>query len=276
MTSQDALVGRVPARPLAEWHEGIGPVLWWTFPIDTGFPVEVTIRDSVRDYTYTQMHGGWPGYHTHWTPIPLASLSPEREAGGVGGDPARAMRRNCVSWPCRHDCSSFCEEERNTQREASGTAREAPGTSRDDAAQAASVGVQPVPRSPVTEAGKGELLPIADTQALRDWDQAKQMIERVPYNQWVAALTTCGDRLADTIRRPSPPSAGVEVVKEARAGFQLVPCLEGRAAWPPEMNDAAAAFYDAHSAAIWRHGSYESFYAGWNAALKVLKALEPK
>jgi hypothetical protein len=48
----------------------------------------------------------------------------------------------------------------NTQREASGTAREAPGTSRDDAAQAASVGVQPVPRSPVTEAGKGELLPI--------------------------------------------------------------------------------------------------------------------
>ena len=74
------------ARTLAEWHEDDGPVLWWKFPLseppyvgsplDTGFPVEVTIRDSVRGYTYTQHFGGWPGYHTHWTPIPTPT-SPE-------------------------------------------------------------------------------------------------------------------------------------------------------------------------------------------------------
>jgi len=68
------------ARLLAEWHEVHGPVLWWAFPIteppyvgtpyDKGRPVEITIRDSVRDYTYTQTIGGWPGYHTHWTPLP--------------------------------------------------------------------------------------------------------------------------------------------------------------------------------------------------------------
>jgi len=70
------------ARPLSEYHEEMGPVLWWTFPIteppyvgsplDAGTPVEITIRDSVRNYTYTQHFGGWPGYHTHWTPLPPA------------------------------------------------------------------------------------------------------------------------------------------------------------------------------------------------------------
>jgi DNA-directed RNA polymerase subunit RPC12/RpoP len=142
------------------------------------------------------------------------------------------------------------------------------------------------PPSPVTEAGKGELLPcplplcggqaefestIMDA-AIRCTSCGLKLIHKHQARDSTAGATV----RAAWNRRPSPPSAGVEVVKEARAGFQLVPCLEGRAAWPPEMNDAAAAFYDAHSAAIWRHGSYESFYAGWNAALKVLKALEPK
>lgn len=68
------------AKPLDEWHDGIGPVLWWKFPVteppyvgtplDIGEPAEITIRDSVRLYTYTQYFGGWPGYHTHWTPLP--------------------------------------------------------------------------------------------------------------------------------------------------------------------------------------------------------------
>lgn len=67
------------ARLLSEWNEDVGDVLWWAFPIaeppycgtplDCGRAVEVTIRDCVRDYTYTQHFGGWPGYHTHWTPI---------------------------------------------------------------------------------------------------------------------------------------------------------------------------------------------------------------
>lgn len=73
------------ARPLEEWHEDIGSVLWWKFPIneppyvgsplDTGRAVEVTIRDSVRDYTYTEHIGGWPGYHTHFTLIPLPAAA---------------------------------------------------------------------------------------------------------------------------------------------------------------------------------------------------------
>jgi hypothetical protein len=68
------------ARPLSDWHEDFGPVLWWCFPVreppyvgtplDAGLPVEVVIRDSVRDYTYTRHVGGWPGHHTHWTPLP--------------------------------------------------------------------------------------------------------------------------------------------------------------------------------------------------------------
>ena len=75
------------AKPLSEWHEDIGPVLWWKFPIneppyigsplDIGRAVEVTIRDSVRDYKYTENVGGWPGYHTHWTPLPSLPSPPE-------------------------------------------------------------------------------------------------------------------------------------------------------------------------------------------------------
>lgn len=69
------------ARPLSEWHEGIGPVLWWKFPIteapyvgsplDLGHTVELHTHDSAegpRIAARTTI-GGWPGYHTHWTPI---------------------------------------------------------------------------------------------------------------------------------------------------------------------------------------------------------------
>ncbi|MGI4942062.1 MAG: hypothetical protein ACRYHQ_16125 [Janthinobacterium lividum] len=76
----------VAPRPLSEWTEDHGAVLWWRFPVseapylgsplDAGRPIEMTIRDSVRDYTYTQMLGGWPGYHTHWTPLPAVPADP--------------------------------------------------------------------------------------------------------------------------------------------------------------------------------------------------------
>lgn len=75
-------------RPLDEWHEDMGPVLWWVFPLseppyvgsplDCGHTVEVRTQfphvpheaqDKVRDLTRIFV-GGWPGYHTHWTPIP--------------------------------------------------------------------------------------------------------------------------------------------------------------------------------------------------------------
>lgn len=45
------------ARPLAEWHEGLGPSLWWSFPVE-GPP-----------YCGSPLCDDWPGYHTHWTPL---------------------------------------------------------------------------------------------------------------------------------------------------------------------------------------------------------------
>lgn len=51
--------GPHPARPLEEWHEDLGNQLWWKFPID-----EPPYCGHPRDTD-------WPGYHTHWTPIPL-------------------------------------------------------------------------------------------------------------------------------------------------------------------------------------------------------------
>jgi hypothetical protein len=68
------------ALPLSDWHEALGPVLWWRFPIteppyvgtpnDCGQPVEVTVKASlVEDQTFTCYIGGWPGYHTHFTMI---------------------------------------------------------------------------------------------------------------------------------------------------------------------------------------------------------------
>lgn len=44
--------------PLDDWHEDIGPVLWWVFPVE-----EAPWCGSPGD-------SDWPGYHTHWTPLP--------------------------------------------------------------------------------------------------------------------------------------------------------------------------------------------------------------
>lgn len=45
------------ARPLKEWHEDIGDVLWWKFPIEE------------PPYVGSPLDLNWPSYHTHWTPI---------------------------------------------------------------------------------------------------------------------------------------------------------------------------------------------------------------
>lgn len=68
-------------RTLAEWTEEDGPVLWWKFPVteppyvgtpnDSGQVVDVTIKACDTDKLMRTHVGGWPGYHTHWTPIPL-------------------------------------------------------------------------------------------------------------------------------------------------------------------------------------------------------------
>ena len=49
-------------RPQAAWLGSDGPVLWWKLPV-TEPPYLGTPRDD-----------GWPGDHTHWTPLPTPSL----------------------------------------------------------------------------------------------------------------------------------------------------------------------------------------------------------
>lgn len=46
------------ARPLDEWHEDDGPVVWWKSPVDE------------PAWIGTPLDSDWPGYHTHWTPHP--------------------------------------------------------------------------------------------------------------------------------------------------------------------------------------------------------------
>lgn len=45
------------ARPLSEWHEDHGHVLWWEFPVEA------------PPYCGTPTDDDWPGQHTHWTPL---------------------------------------------------------------------------------------------------------------------------------------------------------------------------------------------------------------
>lgn len=45
------------ARPLSEWDEDNGAVLWWRFPVDE------------PPYCGHPNCDDWPGYHTHWTPL---------------------------------------------------------------------------------------------------------------------------------------------------------------------------------------------------------------
>lgn len=69
------------ARPLREWHEDIGPVLWWRFPVDeppyVGTPLDLgqTVVAELKAWGSSSqaslLVGGWPGYHTHWTRIPV-------------------------------------------------------------------------------------------------------------------------------------------------------------------------------------------------------------
>ena len=75
------------ARPLSEWHEDIGDVLWWKFPIDEppyvgspldlGIPAEVHMPNGIVARFNVS---GWPGYHTHWTPLVFPE-APGTESG---------------------------------------------------------------------------------------------------------------------------------------------------------------------------------------------------
>jgi hypothetical protein len=54
------------ARPGEEYHEDMGDMLWWRFPIDE------------PPYAGSPLDTDWPGYHTHFTPI-LIPTPPEGE-----------------------------------------------------------------------------------------------------------------------------------------------------------------------------------------------------
>jgi hypothetical protein len=83
------------AQPLDDWHEDIGPVLWWRFPV-----VEPPYVGTPLDYGFNVARkgrkprwvGGWPGHHTHWTrlphvpPVPASARS--RELAKIIGDGA--------------------------------------------------------------------------------------------------------------------------------------------------------------------------------------------
>ena len=46
------------AQPAEEWHDDDGHVMWWTSPI------------SEPPWVGTPNCSDWPGYHTHFTPLP--------------------------------------------------------------------------------------------------------------------------------------------------------------------------------------------------------------
>ena len=62
----------VVARPGEEYHEDMGNMLWWRFPI-----VEPPYAGIPGD-------SDWPGYHTHWTPL----IVPNTPAVEVAAEPA--------------------------------------------------------------------------------------------------------------------------------------------------------------------------------------------
>lgn len=92
-----------PLRTLEEWDESHGDVLWWYFehgqvceaphvgrPDDLGFPIAIEITTPTGEpKVFTHLVGGWPGYHTHWTPLPPCPAAPaamlERELVAAAG-----------------------------------------------------------------------------------------------------------------------------------------------------------------------------------------------
>ena len=77
-----------PLRPIDEYHEDMGNVLWWKFPIEEppyvgsplscGHTVYVSMESEFGEGVSNCMQvGGWPGYHTHFQEIEI----PDAPAG---------------------------------------------------------------------------------------------------------------------------------------------------------------------------------------------------
>jgi len=56
-------------RPRSEWHEDMGAVLWWFFPIQE------------PPYVGGELDASFPDYVTHWTPLP-EPFEPKQKASG--------------------------------------------------------------------------------------------------------------------------------------------------------------------------------------------------
>lgn len=67
-------------RPLEEWGEDYGDVLWWKFPIEE------------PPYVGSPLDENWPNYHTHWTPLVVPEPPKEEQ-------PCHAV--NCAAVRCR-------------------------------------------------------------------------------------------------------------------------------------------------------------------------------
>lgn len=66
----EAYLGERTPRPLDDWHEDIAPfALWWKFPV------------AEPPYCGSPLCTDWPGYHTHWTPIPMPFAPPPGNTG---------------------------------------------------------------------------------------------------------------------------------------------------------------------------------------------------
>lgn len=65
LAAQPAAVDGV--RPLDDWHEDDGPVVWWKLPVDE------------PAWIGTPLDSDWPGYHTHWTPHPAVPAIAQQE-----------------------------------------------------------------------------------------------------------------------------------------------------------------------------------------------------
>lgn len=72
---------------LDEWAEHDGDVLWWKFPLseppyvgsplDLGQTLEIEVRQHAKGPQLMSVQsGGWPGYHTHWTRLPVPPTAP--------------------------------------------------------------------------------------------------------------------------------------------------------------------------------------------------------
>lgn len=84
LTTRD-VTEQVTALPLCDWHEDMGDVVWWCWrddawlgepayigsPLNLGYTVECHTQAQNGSAPAARfMVGGWPGYHTHWTPHP--------------------------------------------------------------------------------------------------------------------------------------------------------------------------------------------------------------